>query len=238
MSKKLVMATPSHVGTRAPSLSVARSVSLAVSLALAAGSTGVIAQQNTASSELDEVVVTGSRLVVDGSQAPTPVTVVSTEQMQLAAPRTMTEALLQLPVFAGSVSVANQSTGTTGSNGAAHLNLRGLGTSRTLVLLDGRRVVPATNIGSVDIALLPEALVQRVEVVTGGASAAYGSEAVSGVVNFVLDTKFEGLKASIQGSISEEGDNEGGKVMLAGGQSMLDDRAHAIGSLERRCANS
>lgn len=232
MSKKLVMAAPSYDGGRAPSSPLARSVSLAVSLALAVGSTGVMAQQNSASSELDEVVVTGSRLVVDGTQAPTPVTVVSTEQMQLAAPRTMTEALLQLPVFAGSVSVANQSTGTTSSNGAAHLNLRGLGTSRTLVLLDGRRVVPATNIGSVDIALLPEALVQRVEVVTGGASAAYGSEAVSGVVNFVLDTKFEGVKASIQGSVSEEGDNEGGKVLLAGGQSMMDDRVHAIGSLE------
>lgn len=232
MFKNVFTTTPSVNDVRIPRSLLSRSVGFAVSLALVVGSTDASAQQNPATSELDEVVVTGSRLVVDGTQAPTPVTVVSTEQMQLAAPRTMTEALLQLPVFAGSVSVANQSTGTTSSNGAAHLNLRGLGTSRTLVLLDGRRVVPATNIGSVDIALLPEALVQRVEVVTGGASAAYGSEAVSGVVNFVLDTKFEGMKASIQGSISEQGDNEGGKVLLAGGQSLMNDRLHAIGSLE------
>jgi iron complex outermembrane receptor protein len=221
---------------------ISRSVRLALLVALGVGATGAPAQQNAQnptarganqeSSDLDEVVVTGSRLVVDGTQAPTPVTVVSTEQMQLAAPRTMTEALLQLPVFAGSVSVANQSTGTTSSNGAAHLNLRGLGTSRTLVLLDGRRVVPATNIGSVDVALLPEALVQRVEVVTGGASAAYGSEAVSGVVNFVLDTKFEGVKASLQGAISQQSDNEGGKFMVAAGKSFMNDRLHAIGSVE------
>src|SRR5690606_19837627 len=93
------------------------------------------------------IVVTGSRIATDGTRAPTPVTVVSTEQLQMAAPRTITEGLLQLPAFAGSVSVANQSTGTTSSNGAAHLNLRGLGTARTLVLLDGRRVVPASSAG-------------------------------------------------------------------------------------------
>jgi len=208
-------------------------VALILAPALAVGTSAAVAQQPPASdADLAEVVVTGSRLIVDGTQSPTPVTVVSTEQLQLAAPRTITEALLQLPVFAGSQSVANQSTGTTGSNGAAHLNLRGLGISRTLVLLDGRRFVPATNIGSVDVALLPEALVQRVDVVTGGASAAYGADAAAGVVNFVLDTKFEGLKASLQGSMSGESDNQGGMASIAGGKSFMNDRVHAIGSLE------
>jgi len=135
-------------------------------------------------------------------------------------------------VFAGSVSVANQSTGTTGSNGAANLNLRGLGTSRTLVLLDSRRFVPASNSGSVDVALLPEALISQVEVVTGGASAAYGSDAVGGVVNFRLNTKFQGFKGNVSGGMSGEGDNEYFKVTLAGGKSFLEDRLNIIGSVE------
>src|SRR6185369_9743403 len=151
--------------------------------------------QQAADNNVEAVVVTGSRLVTNGAQAPTPVTVVSSEQLQAAAPRNIVDGILQLPAFKGSVSVANQSTGTTISNGADYLNLRGLGTARTLVLLDGRRVVPASSAGSVDAAQMPEALIQRVDVVTGGASAAYGSDAVAGVVNFILDTKFEGVKA-------------------------------------------
>ena len=180
---------------------------------------------------VESVIVTGSRLVTNGAQAPTPVTVVSTEQLQLAAPRNVVDGLLQLPVFKGSVSVANQSTGTTSSNGADYLNLRGLGVQRTLVLLDGRRMVPASSAGSVDAAQIPEALIQRVDVVTGGASAAYGSDAVSGVVNFVLDTKFEGLKASAQTGISGYGDNLNYKTAITGGMSFLGDKLHVVGSI-------
>jgi outer membrane receptor protein involved in Fe transport len=189
------------------------------------------AQASAARSE-ETIVVTGSRIATDGTRAPTPVTVVSTEQLQMAAPRTITEAILQLPAFAGSVSVANQSTGTTSSNGAAHLNLRGLGTSRTLVLLDSRRVVPATAVGSVDIALIPEALVQRVEVVTGGASAAYGSDAVGGVVNFILDTRFQGIKGSLQAGVSQYGDSESYKFSVAAGRAFFDDRLRVVASFE------
>lgn len=179
-----------------------------------------------------DIVVTGSRIPIDGTKAPTPVTVISSTQLQQAAPRTITEGLLQLPVFAGSQSVQNQSTGTTGQNGAAHLNLRGLGTSRTLVLLDNRRVVPATAIGSVDVSLIPEALIQRVEVVTGGASAAYGSDAVAGVVNFLLDYNFRGLKATAQSGISTYGDDENYKFSIAGGTSLANDRLTVIASAE------
>ncbi|HKB96453.1 MAG TPA: TonB-dependent receptor plug domain-containing protein, partial [Rhizomicrobium sp.] len=184
-----------------------------------------------ASDAVESVVVSGSRLVTNGAQAPTPVTVVSTEQLQLAAPRNVVDGLLQLPVFKGSVSVANQSTGTTGSNGADYLNLRGLGVSRTLVLVDGRRVVPASSAGSVDAAQIPEALIQRVDIVTGGASAAYGSDAVAGVVNFILDNKFEGVKASAQAGISQYGDYFNYKVSVTGGMSLLDDRLHVVGSV-------
>jgi outer membrane cobalamin receptor len=181
--------------------------------------------------DVETVVVSGSRLVTNGAQAPTPVTVVSSEQLQVAAPRNIVDGLLQLPAFKGSVSVQNQSTGTTSSNGADYLNLRGLGPSRTLVLLDGRRVVPASSAGSVDAAQMPEALIQRVDVVTGGASAAYGSDAVAGVVNFILDTKFEGLKASAQAGISQYGDNFNYRVSVTGGMSFLSDRLHVVGSI-------
>lgn len=184
------------------------------------------------SEKVETVVVTGSLLSTDGASSPTPLTVASSEQLTMAAPRTLTEALIQLPVFKGSPSVQSQGTGTTGNNAAAYLNLRGLGTQRTLVLLDGRRVVSATSAGSVDVAIMPEALVRSVEVVTGGASAAYGSDAVAGVVNYRLDTKFQGLKTSAQYGISDYNDNENYKLSIAGGTSLFDGRAHFIGSLE------
>jgi len=198
---------------------------------LALLATPALAQPAADAGSVESVVVSGSRLVTSGAQAPTPVTVVSSEQLQLAAPRNIVDGILQLPAFKGSLSVANQSTGTTSSNGAAYLNLRGLGPSRTLVLLDGRRVVPASSAGSVDAAQMPEALIQRVDVVTGGASAAYGSDAVAGVVNFITDTKFEGLKATTQAGISQYGDNFTYKVELTGGISLMDNRLHLVGSL-------
>jgi iron complex outermembrane recepter protein len=181
---------------------------------------------------LQEVVVTGSLLPVDGAHAPTPVTVVTSEQLSLAAPATLTEGLLQLPLFKGSPSVQSQGTGTTGNNGAAYLNLRGLGTQRTLVLLDGRRVVSATSAGSVDVEELPEALISQVEVVTGGASAAYGSDAVAGVVNFRLDNKFTGIKGSLQYGQSDYNDDKNYKASIAVGDSFFDDKLHIVGSVE------
>ena len=177
------------------------------------------------------IVVTGSRVVTNGANAPTPVTVVSSEQLQLAAPRNLVDGVLQLPQLRGNVSLANQANGTTQSNGANYLNLRGLGVSRTLVLMDGRRLTPNQNTSAVDASLVPEALVQRVDIVTGGASAAYGSDAVAGVVNFVLDNKFVGLKANAQGGITTYGDNENYKVDLTWGGAFMDDRLHVVASV-------
>src|SRR5690606_6532676 len=99
-----------------------------------------------------------------------------------------------------------QSFGTSGAVGASYLNLRGIGTIRTLVLLDGRRVVPSTRFGTADVALFPRNLVERIEVVTGGASASYGSDAVSGVVNVILDDDYVGFRTHAQAGISARGD--------------------------------
>lgn len=122
----------------------------------------------------------------------------SSEQLRVAAPTNLADGLNQLPAFSGSTKTSSPSTTNSrgGSSGQNLLNLRGLGAQRTLILLDGRRL-PATNSGgSVDINIIPQGLVSRVDVVTGGASAAYGSDAVAGVVNFVLDTKLKGFKAN------------------------------------------
>src|SRR5690606_26511178 len=113
-----------------------------------------------------------------------------------------------------------------GNVGARVLDLRGLGGERTLVLVDGKRFVPSTQRGTVDINLIPSALVQRTEIVTGGASAAYGSDAVAGVVNFILDRDFQGLKGTAQFGIAEEGDNEEYFASLAYGTTFAQGRGH------------
>ena len=122
---------------------------------------------------------------------PTPVAAISRVELDAIGPTLLVDALVQLPQFLNNDTPQTQSFGTSGAAGASYLNLRGIGSVRTLTLLDGRRVVPSTRSGTVDMALLPRSVVRRVEVVTGGASAAYGSDAVSGVVNMLLDADFQ-----------------------------------------------
>lgn len=157
--------------------------------------------------ELPEVAVTGTRIERDGMNSPTPVATVTRFELDSLGPVALVDALAQLPHFLNNDTPQTQSFGTSGAGGASHLNLRGIGSVRTLMLLDGRRVVPTTRFGTLDLALLPRSLVRRVDVVTGGASAAYGSDAVSGVVNLVIDSEFRGLRAGGNAGISELGDN-------------------------------
>jgi len=156
--------------------------------------------------EMREVTVTGSRVRTSGMTTPTPLTVVTTTELTSMAPRNVIESLSQLPQFFGNTTT-NQAGQFAGSPGAGNLNLRGLGVNRTLVLLNGRRVVASARQGSTDINVLPEGLLRSVEVVTGGASAAYGTDAVAGVVNFILDTDFTGANAHVQGGVTGRGDN-------------------------------
>lgn len=158
-------------------------------------------------------------------------TVVGAEQLSASSPTTIATALNELPSFAGSQKPQSQAS-TTNSGGQNYLSLRNLGPSRTLVLLDGRRFVPSGGSGTTDVNLLPQALIQRVDVVTGGASAAYGSDAVSGVVNFVLDTRFTGVKGSVQSGISQRGDAQSLAASIAFGTGFSSGRGHLIGSVE------
>ncbi|MDB5717797.1 MAG: tonB dependent receptor family protein [Sphingomonas bacterium] len=184
----------------------------------------VTAQPDAAAPEAETIVVTGSRIARSGFSTPTPVTVVGEERLQALAITNVADALNQLPSFRASSSPANQQT-FGGSVGARVLDLRGLGAPRTLVLVDGRRFVPSTSEGTVDVNLIPSGLVQRTEVVTGGASAVYGSDAVAGVVNFILDRRFEGFKADIQAGISERGDDANQFASFTAG-SKLGERGH------------
>ena len=187
---------------------------------------GATVDQGSAGSD---IVVTGSRISASGFNAPTPVTVASSEKLREAAPGNLADGLNQLPVFAGSIKSSNSLPTAANRNiGQNLLNLRALGPTRTLVLLNGQRMVANNVLGSVDINVIPQGLVSRVDVVTGGASAAYGSDAVAGVVNFVLDTGFKGFKAEVQGGISTYGDARQFYGSLAYGASTSDGSARFV----------
>nr|WP_243452632.1 TonB-dependent receptor [Polymorphobacter multimanifer] len=178
------------------------------------------------------MVVTGSRIVANGYSAPTPVTVVTTTELLKKAPESIAAGLNRLPQFVGTAG-ANVRSGQGGTPSAGnYLNLRRLGAIETLLLLDGQRLPPTSFDGTTDANIIPQALIQRVDVVTGGASAAYGSDAVAGVVNFILDTKFEGVKASAQTGISSRGDGEQQRFAIAGGKFFMDNRLHLEASFD------
>jgi iron complex outermembrane receptor protein len=179
------------------------------------------------------VTVTGTRIIRNGYSAPTPVTVAPIDQLEETTPSDIADALNKLPVFQGS----------TTNNGEAnplvpngnYLNLYGLGDNRTLVLLDGQRVPTTSSNNAVDINTLPQLLVQRVDIVTGGASAVYGSDAIGGVVNYVLNSKFNGIKGVAQTGISTYGDAPSQKVGLAVGAPVFAN-GHVIFSYEHNQA--
>lgn len=181
--------------------------------------------------ELDEVTVTGSRIRnVSGMDTPTPVTALAVDEILTMSPVSVTDALVQLPQFAGSATAENFGSPTNNffsSPGGGSLNLRGVGSNRTLTLLDGRRMPPASIFGGPDINTFPDQLLRRIETVTGGASAAYGTDAVSGVVNYILDTDFQGARASAQFGRSDRGDGANQRYSLSLGHA-LGERAHLL----------
>ena len=182
---------------------------------------------------VDEIVVTGSRIVRDGFQAPTPVTVMSAEQVQGFSQPNIADYVNTMPVFQGSATPSTSQTSVSaGTAGVNTLNLRNVGAERTLVMFDGQRSVASTVTGLVDVNNFPQALISRVDVVTGGASAAYGSDAVAGVVNFILDRDFTGLKGEASGGVTTYGDNANWKVALTGGAPFASGRGHILMSSE------
>jgi iron complex outermembrane receptor protein len=198
-----------------------------VSLSLSAVSAHAQSDAPEAAVGLETIVVTGTRLATAGFQAPTPVTVLGADALQRRAPANMAEAVNELPsmrMSAGPINIPRQVIG----SGQQSPDLRGLGTSRTLVLVDGRRWVGSQLSGTADMSTLPVSLVERVEVVTGGASAAYGSDAVAGVVNFILNDRLVGVRGGANYGVSQYGDTIEHNVNLAAGFPFAGGRGHFI----------
>ncbi|HMA10590.1 MAG TPA: TonB-dependent receptor plug domain-containing protein, partial [Steroidobacteraceae bacterium] len=179
----------------------------AVRLALALGALcGSVARAGEADPAIEEVIVTGSRIAVANMTSTSPILSVSSEEMKIGGRMDITDMLNQLPQINANYlgqDIGNRTSGLSSAGGVSTASLRGLGPSRTLVLVDGRRLgagSPQTVITAPgpDVDQIPAALVERVEVVTGGASAVYGSDAIAGVINFITRRNFEGLQLDAQ----------------------------------------
>ena len=187
----------------------------------------------TVAADTNVVRISGSRIVARGFSQPTPTTSLSTADLEKAAKPNLFNTLTELPALQGSTGRTTSTNSTSsGIQGLSSLSLRGLGTIRTLTLLDGQRVVGANVTGVTDVSQFPQLLVKRVDVVTGGASASYGSDAVGGVVNFVTDKRFTGFKANVQGGQTKYDDDRGATVQAAWGRGFMDDRFHVAVSGE------
>jgi iron complex outermembrane receptor protein len=209
-------------------------LALSVSAIAALGTILTATPAYSADAQVEEISVTGSRIrQTSGMVTPVPVTAITIGELQDFRPdSTLAEQLDQLPQFFSTQS-AQRGGVISGTGGGSNLNMRGIGGNRTLVLLDGSRIVPNDRTNVVNVDVIPTALISNIEVVTGGASAAYGADALAGVVNFVLNRNFEGLKFAGSTGITEQGDGQNWSASIAGGK-RITDRLHVIGSLEGR----
>ncbi len=190
--------------------------------------------QNTAATEgaIESVTVTGSRIQLQGYEAPTPVTVVDLGSLERDARPDIGDVLRNLPAFGASSSPNNSARASLVSDGSAGLNLvslRNLGQLRTLVLFNGQRVVSSNlALGGTDLSTIPSSLVERIDVVTGGASASWGSDAVAGVVNLILNTKLEGLRINVEAGNNFKAEHAQYKGEVTYGQGFANDRGHVV----------
>lgn len=228
MIRRKMIRPTARRGIQSFTISLGTSVLLAHATSAAQGT-----DESAPSEELTTVVVTGSRVMREGYEAPTPTTIVGAEQIEMAAPANVADYLNTLPALPGSSTTRQGNNSISAATaGMNRLDLRGIGTNRTLVLVDGRRYVGSTLAGDVDVNSIPNALIERVEIVTGGASAVYGSDAVAGVVNFILDKDFEGLKTDVQAGQSRYDDAEQLQASLSYGMTFADGRGHLLTSGE------
>ncbi len=195
--------------------------------AAALSTVSAYAQDANDSDDADEIVVTGSRIARNPNLTePLPVQSLGSEALQFSGEQDIAEVINDIPALLNSTTAEQ-------GNGQATLNLRSLGTERTLVLVNGQRHVSGvagTNI--VDISTIPSALIERVDVLTGGASQVYGADAVTGVVNFILKRDFEGLDLNLNGGISGQGDGERYGISAVAGKNFFDERLNVAVSLD------
>ena len=207
----------------------------AITAFVAAGMLPFSGQSIAQEGVLEEVVVTGSRIARDANlTGALPVQSMDADDITTSGEFSLADVVNDVPALLSSIT-AEQSVDRAGRHGSNRLNLRGLGQNRTLVLVDGRRHVGGLQGSSaVDIGSIPQALVERVEVLTGGASAIYGADAVTGVVNFILRDDFEGLEVQAQTGLSEYGDAGQTAVSVVFGENFNNGRSNITFSAEVR----
>ena len=196
------------------------------------GETEIESGQAVSSADRDAIVVTGSRIRRPNLESPVPITSISQEELTMTGDVNVGDRLNDLPSLRSTFSQSN-STRFIGTAGINVLDLRGLGVERTLVLVNGRRHITYTP-GDylVDVNTIPTDLIERVDVVTGGQSAVYGSDAIAGVVNFILKRNFEGVRLRGQAGISSRGDRGVNFISLTAGENFFDNRANVAINLE------
>jgi outer membrane receptor protein involved in Fe transport len=190
--------------------------------------TAITPSQDKADSTNEEILVTGSRIRRANDDSPVPITTVSAAEIFQSGRISVGDVLNDLPQLRSSLGSQNSTSGI-GTRGLNFLDLRGLGRSRTLVLINGRRQVTAdiiNNGNAVDINTLPTDLIDRVDIVTGGNSSIYGSDAIAGVVNFILKDNFEGLKLHGQSGVSKYGDAGNQYIAAVAGTNFADGRGN------------
>ncbi|WDE14656.1 TonB-dependent receptor [Thalassomonas haliotis] len=188
-------------------------------------------QGNIEHEGIEKITVTGSRIKRTELESASPVAVISAEQISLSGISNVEDLLQEMSFSAGVAGNATNAYWTSGGYGTAQVNIRGLGIKRTLVLLNGRRVV-AGGTGansSVDLNMIPTGLIERIEVLKDGASAIYGADAVAGVVNIITKTSFEGAEFNVKAGISAQGDGDNQEINLTLGGNF--DRGQALLSL-------
>src|SRR5215510_2418080 len=184
------------------------------------------AQDQEQAAPVNEVItVTGSRIVRQDYEATSPIVTVNADTFKLSGEVQMETVLNSLPQVVPSITTTSNNPS---NGGQANIDLRGLGTTRTLVLLDGARVTPSNVNGVIDLNTFPSALIESVEILTRGAASTYGSDAIAGVVNVKLKRSFEGVQLSLQNNVTAESD---GRTVLAEGLiggNFSDDRGNAV----------
>ncbi len=210
---------------------LARAVRIALITSAATASvgltTGVSAQdqEQTGGELTGTMTVTGSRIARQDFEATSPVVTIGEDSLKLSGQPQIETVINGLPQFVPSVTTTSNNPS---NGGQANLDLRGLGLSRTLVLVDGMRVQPSNVTGVIDLNSIPAALIETIEVLTGGASSAYGSDAIAGVVNVRLKKSFEGIAINAQSSLTDESDGRTTSANLMVGGNFGDDRGNAV----------
>ena len=180
------------------------------------------------STAVEEIVVTGSRIRRDTFNSPVAMSVINGEQIRESGNTSIAETLLDVPMINANTNGQNSSSSLYLS-GQARADIRGLGASRTLVLMDGRRIVFSdASSPAVDLNLIPSMMVERIETVAGGASAVYGSEAIAGVVNVLMKKKYDGIEFDAQVGVSGEGDGRERRLSFLAGRQFLDGRLNVL----------